>query len=540
MTPPVKQEVIDRCLAVYEKHGGNLRKAAKELGISRSTLRRRLEKTGKVKKPIAAGSVVGLEARTAKLPTKGGVKRYILTSAQNNTHVHAAVWDSLQALAKFYDATIMVGTFTYNQNAFGKLSVKRGTVKDRDNDLWYDPKVVPFIVDQRHELAKGLLWCGEMNILPTAAKPLTGLESYSARSSAIFPHVKMAMRSVPTMLGEGTKLNYTTGTVTQRNYIQKREGLVAEHHHVYGGVLVEVNSNGNWWVRQLNADNDGTIQDLNVKVQDGKITKNNTVEAITWGDLHAGMVDEVVLDASLNMLDALKPREQFLHDVLEGASINRHVTKVGAKNMPHYAFHRWLRGLHKVDEEFRLAAEVIRKFIRTGSKIICPDSNHDGWWLHSWLARFDYRVDPANAELFLDLQKYYYAEMRKGLMPRDIDMMGYTFSKFNLSSKDIRFLLPDESYTICNKKIECGMHGHLGPNGTFGTPENLSKMGRKSNTAHTHCAGIYNGLYVAGTTSKLKWTYNWGPSGWTHSHIVTYPNGKRTIITIFNGAWRAE
>ncbi len=30
------------------------------------------------------------------------------------------------------------------------------------------------------------------------------------------------------MQGEGVKLNYTTGTVTQRNYIQKREGVIAE------------------------------------------------------------------------------------------------------------------------------------------------------------------------------------------------------------------------------------------------------------------------------------------------------------------------
>jgi hypothetical protein len=79
-----------------------------------------------------------------------------------------------------------------------------------------------------------------MNILPTANDPLEGLETYSQRKSAIFPHAKMAMRSVATMKHEGTKLNFTTGTVTQMNYIQKKAGLVGEHHHVYGAVLVEV------------------------------------------------------------------------------------------------------------------------------------------------------------------------------------------------------------------------------------------------------------------------------------------------------------
>jgi hypothetical protein len=34
--------------------------------------------------------------------------------------------------------------------------------------------------------------------------------------------------------------------------------------------------------------------------------------------------------------------------------------------------------------------------------------------------------------------------------------------------------------------------------------------------------------------------YNKGPSSWSHSHVITYPNGKRSIITLQkNGNWRA-
>src|SRR6266852_1537579 len=191
-----------------------------------------------------------------------------------------------------------------------------------------------------------------MNILPTQMNPLASLESYSARKSAIFPHAKLAMRSISAFQGEAAKLNYTTGTVTKRNYIQKRFGLIAEFHHVYGGVLVEVNHEGQWWVRQLNADKQNRIQDLEVVADGKKITKGQ-VEAITWGDLHGTMIEPEVMKTSLEMLDVLKPKYQFLHDVLEGASINRHVLKNGAKNEPHYAFYRWTRGIHRVDEEFR-------------------------------------------------------------------------------------------------------------------------------------------------------------------------------------------
>jgi hypothetical protein len=546
MATEEREKLIDNTEAVFVKHGGNIKAAAAELGTSRSTVRRRLAPRGLGKKPMAAGTLYGTATKKESLPNPGEIKRYILTSAQNNTYVNAKFLANLEELAEYYGAEIIVGTYTYNQNQYGKLSVKRGKDKAPENKLWYDPAITTYLKDERIQLANGLVWCGEYNALPTNVNPLAGLESYTGRSSAIFPHAKLAMRSIPSFQGEGVKLNYTTGTITQKNYIQKREGTIAEFHHIYGALLVEVNSDGNWWVRQLNQDEGtGTLQDLRVLVQSGQIvTTEAPIEAIVWGDLHSTVADDKIVDLSMEMLDELQPRFQFLHDVLEGASINRHIVKNGAKNSPHYTFHRWLRGLHRVDEEFRRTAETIKEYLRPWCKTLAPDANHDAWWLDSWLNRYDYRVDPANSEFFLDLQKYMYDELRRGqpegLMPRDVNMMQYAFSKFGLSENDIDFLRDDESFRICDNKIECAMHGHLGANGKFGSPEQLSKMGRKANTAHTHSAGIWNGLYVAGTSSKLKWTYNHGPSSWTHSHIVTYPNGKRAIVTLYNGKWKAQ
>lgn len=485
----------------------------------------------------AKGTVRGTPSVTLDLPKAGKVKRYLLTSAQNNTHVHDLTWRSLLALAKHYQAEIFVGTFSYDQNKFGPMSVKRGKAKFQEEELWFDERVEPYIKDERVELAPGLVWCGEMNILPTMLYPLASLEAYTHRKSAVFPHAKLAMRSVAAMLGEPAKFNYTTGAVTLRNYVQKRLGLIAEFHHVYGALLVEVNEAGNWWVRQLNADRQGRIQDLGVLADGDVVTTGNAVESVTWGDLHGTMADEAVVETSLEMLDALRPSSQFFHDVLEGASINRHIIKNGAQNAPHYTYYRWLRGLHRVDEELRRTAALLKRYERPWCQAVAPDANHDGWWLKNWLSRFDYRVDPANSELFLELQKFFYAEIKAGKMPRDVNVIQRAFELFGLTG--VKFLAPDESYKICGDKIECGMHGHLGPNGRRGTPENLAKLGRKANTAHTHVAGIYDGLYVAGTSSQLKWDYNWGPSAWSHSHVVTYPNGKRAIVTLFKGRWRA-
>lgn len=530
----------------YLKQGGNVSATARSLGLVRSTVQKALRKTNLTKKPIAGGAVAGFSnTKKVSRPPKNEIKRYICTSAQNNTFVHEEFWNALKLLAEHYSAEILVGTYSYNQNAYGPSAIKYGSENEKESGTyakkpWFDPKIQPYFNDKSLELGEGLVWCGEMNIIPTAVNPLAGLEAYTHRKSSIFPHAKHAMSSVATMQSEGTKLMYTTGTVTLMNYIQKKEGIKAETHHKYGALIVEVDHTGYWAVRQLGwSDKTKCIQDLDVLVKDGKVTTGNRVEAITWGDLHGTAAEPWVVELSQEMLDTLKPKYQFLHDIMEGASTNRHAIKHAPDG--HYGYNRWLRGLHRVDEEVKRTIEVVNKYQRSWCETIVPDSNHDGWWLRSWLTRYDYRYDPANAELFLDVQSWFYKEIKRltaeGKNHKDVNVTQYVFEKFGL--KDVRFLLPDESFTILDKRIECGMHGHLGVNGGFATPEKLAKIGRRANTAHTHSCGIYDGLFVAGTSSVFHWSYNYGPSSWSHSHIITYSNGQRTLVTMYENKWRA-
>lgn len=490
-------------------------------------------------KPFAGGKTRATETKE-ELPAPGKIKRYILTAAQNNTHVHAPFWKNVKALAEHYDATIMVGTFSYNQNHFGQLAVKQGKAKPVENKLWFDPAIKEYINDNRVELAPGLMWCGEMNIQPTEENPLSGLETYAHGASAIFPHTKLEMRSIAVPQDMAVKMNYTTGAVTMMNYVQKKAGLKAEHHHRYAVLLVEVDHTGNWFVRQVASRKNGRcIQDLSVVVARGQVVSTDApIEAITYGDLHAACAEKWVVDASIEMLDTLRPKHQFIHDIMEGASINRHVRKHKAV---HEKFHIWLRGMHRLDAEVAETMKWLKLYLRPWCKTVVPDSNHDAGWLKAWLNEFDYRVDPANAELFLKLQAFMYHEIRAGKLPKNVNITERLFvNEGGLENGAIKFLLPDESFVVAGE-IECGMHGHLGPNGNFGNPGNLSKIGRKANTAHTHSAGIYHGLYVAGTTSVLTkgWNYTLGPSSWSHSHVFTYPNGQRTVVTLRNGKWRA-
>ena len=531
------KDTDDQIAAAFKETNGNASEISRMLKLPRTVVRRHIRSLGLGGKPIARGSKHGMKTSPMALPPAGQIRRYIVTAAQNNTYIHEGVWRNLLALAKHYDAEIFVGSFSYDQNSYGPLAVKKGKYKGGERKLWYDDHIVPYINDDRVQLGRGLVWCGEMNITPTAADPLNGLETYSGRQSAIFPHAKISMRTVASIQGSGAKLNYTTGAVTKRNYIQKRAGLVAEFHHTYGGLLVEVDSKGIWKVRQLDAEDvSGTIYDLTLKVENGVVTDGHRVEAIGWGDIHATCIDPTVLDISAvlpgNMLDVLKPRYQFIHDLIEGVSVNHH----GARK-PLERFKASLRNLSMIQNELVASTEVLAKYHRAGTKMIVVNSNHDRW-LDRWLDNFDPQIDDArNAEIYYDGNAARYRAARTGSA---LNVLEYLLRNHGGWTIPAKFLGWDESFLICKKRLECGQHGDLGANGTKGSPSALAKVGRRSNIGHTHVAGIWDGLYVAGTSTDFRMGYNHGPSSWTHSHILTYANGKRCIITCFEGAWRAE
>lgn len=535
-----------------ESVNGNYAEAARVIGCPAQTLRNRIEaakrlkltpskgvKPGKTLKPIAGGRDGIFEMAAVPLPAKGRVRRYLLTSAQNNTRLNDAVWDGLQAFSRHVGAEILVGRYTYNKSAYrhyGGRQEKGGGPGDQFADIWYDERLDPYLKDSRVEIAPGLMWCGEVNIIPTAARPLSGFESYTGRASGVFPHAKIAMESIAAPKGTGAKFNYTTGTVTQRNYIACKAGQKAEFHHAYGALLVEVDHTGNWFCRQINADKSGTFYDLDVKVSGGKVTTGHRLEAITWGDVHVAQLDPLVRDLAWGedgMLDTLRPRFQFFHDALDMRARNHHELKD-----PHLMFERHVRGQESVSAEVTDLAAFFRGASRKFCKSVAVESNHNEA-LVRWLKEHDWRKDPVNAEFYLAATLAVIQAIRRG--DKNFKMLEWAVAHQG-GAPGVAFLGRDESFITCKDfggGIENGMHGDVGPNGAKPSPYGFANTGRKANIGHAHSAGIFDGVYRAGTSSLFDLGYNRGPSSWSHSHIVTYPNGKRAIVTMWNGKWRA-
>lgn len=470
-------------------------------------------------RPIAAGNIPAPD----KIRKKLHGKRYVFTSAQNNTFVHKKFLESLKMFMQYNKAELIVSTFAYNKAGF------QNSTKNEEG-LWYDPEIVQYIDNSSYKVADGIVYCGELDILPTAVNPISGLENYTRGDSAIIPHAKVAMQSMPRMPDEDPRFIYTTGAITQRNYIQRKAGQKAEFHHVFAALYVEIDEDGVWFARQLIADSDGVFHDLCKEYSPTGIKDSKTL-SIVWGDVHLEKIDPVVADACWISKDCilrtLQPTYQFIHDLADFRARNHHNIKD-----PHFLATMFFNNTSNVFKDLRKCGHFLHSVSRYGTQTVVVKSNHDSALLR-WLKEADVRKDPENAEFWHTANALCYRAIRKGEI---FDVFKWAVLGNN-TYDNIEFLEENDSFLVAD--IEHGMHGHNGPNGSKGTANGFRKLGRKINIGHSHSAGIVDGIYTAGVSGNLDMSYNKGPSSWSHSCIVTYSNGKRAILTIKDGRWRA-
>lgn len=475
-------------------------------------------------KPVAAGYV------DSKIGYANDFKRsrLVFTSAQNNTYVHSTFLKTLENYCEHNNAQLVVGTFHYNKNGFTNLE---------SDDIWFDPKIRDYICNEPMRITEGLVWCGELNISPTAVNPLSGLFNYTPEDSAIVPHTKMQLESIPTPKYCDPKMMYTTGTITQRNYIQKKTGQKAEFHHTFSALVVEIDEDGDWFVRQLNAESEtGCFFDLDNYYTPTLVTEQNPIEAINYGDIHTAQIDRKVERVSWgsddSILDNLKPKYQFIHDVLDQRARNHHNLKD-----PHFLFKTYSLGVEDLGMEVATVGHLLSSMQREEDygQVVVVESNHDLALLR-WLKEANYKSDPVNAIFFLELQLAQYKAIAEN--DEGFNLLEYAVKDVvGFQDIDAIFLKTDESFKICNT-IECGQHGDKGNNGARGSTRAFQMQGLRFNIGHQHSCSIKDGVFVSGVSGKLDMGYNTGGSSWSQSHILTYTNGKRTIITLKNGKWR--
>lgn len=497
-----------------------------------------------VKKASIGGKRRARKAKPLDLRAKG-VTRFIFTCAQNNTKIHEPFFNNLLALRDHYKAELHISRFSYQKFLHADMDKKvwldaqvANPDKIAKEDFWYDDRLKPYFSDEQRNVAPGLVWRGDANIIPTMVNPLGAKGGMTGRKSGIFPHATIAMESVPSMEHNAVKFLYTTGTVTLRNYIQRDAGFKADFHHTYGALLVEV-FEGNWWCRQINADSEGNFQDLDVLVKNGEITTGNSVEAIVWGDVHVANIDPSVEKTAWGedgVIDYLSPKYQFIHDVLDMYSRSHHEI-----DDPHQLFLRHVKRKDDVRAEVCEVADFLNSSSRPWCKSIVVNSNHDRALL-KWLKNRTAMLDPKNFQFWTELNA---RVLQKTAADKDFPVIlreaYFAVTGTVRERSNIKFLAQDESFIVCPDKgggIECGAHGDDGNNGARGTTASFTKIGRRITKGHDHSAAIKQNVHSVGTCRKLRVDsadYVHGPSSWSHSHDIIYPSAKRAIITFWKG-----
>ncbi len=114
-------------------------------------------------------------------------KKFIFTGAQNDTDIHP-VWPNLVAYAKHLGADLVVGPGTYETQWWSE---------NNPTSRAYAPEIADYLCFGQMKIGPNFVFCGEMNILPTASSPISDLVTYTRGRWGVFPHAKRQLKSVP-------------------------------------------------------------------------------------------------------------------------------------------------------------------------------------------------------------------------------------------------------------------------------------------------------------------------------------------------------
>lgn len=452
----------------------------------------------------------------------GGVKRLVVTAAQNATPKHEGFYAALKQYCEHNDAELVIIPLRY------KNPTSKWTESQSNDEVWDFP--ANELYNQRKKLNDNLILLGDIKTQPTAVTPLTGFESLTHGESAILGHTKLQLTTIPTPQGKFPKIMTTTGAVTVPNYTDSKAGKKGEFHHTLGAVAVEIIGR-KFALRQLNAKSNGSFIDLDVAYHATGVHPAPRPLALVFGDTHRAVMDKTVERVTFGkngMVDTLNPEYLVFHDLHDGASTNHHT-----KKDPFAQIAKRVSEMHIVEDEVREDVRWLKKVCKGRQGVIVP-SNHDDF-LARWLREQDWRLDPDNSEFYLETALHLVRSIKAG----EECPHPYTYWVDKLKGDaPIRCLERDESFTLGG--VELSLHGDKGPNGARGSRKNLRRIGVRTVIGHSHSPGIEEGCYQTGTSTSLRLDYNQGPSSWMNCHCVVYANGKRSLLFIIDGEWKMD
>jgi hypothetical protein len=460
------------------------------------------------------GSDAKAQAKLLRKLYKKGQRRFVVTSAQNNTQVFEPFLESINHYLIDNSSELIVLPCHYkNLNAF---------TKGDDKSKWFDSKVEDYIVGEEVILG-GVKIKADIPIEAPAANPLTGLHDVGGDFWTIYGHSQHSM--MPVASHGIPKRMYTTGSITKRNFGKSKRGGKADFHHVIGALVIEIGDE-HIFIRQINSDTKGRFYDLDKLYTPEGVSDGHSVDVLCTGDEHVKfntVADVTYLDRD-SVCNVLKPKFLVRHDLFDAYAVSHHHEK-----NPLVQFRKHHSGDANCREELDECIAFLDKTTPGYSTNIIVPSNHIDH-LSQWLNRADANKDHENALLICELQSALRENALKGETTDPFEI----YVKPKLKSKTT-FLNRNEPWK--RRGVDYSQHGDVGTNGARGSSAGLSKTVDKMTIGHSHSANITRGVFQVGvSTGKLE--YERGLSTHTNTHCVQYVSGKRTLIDIFDNKWR--
>lgn len=495
---------IQRLTVIY-RNSSNITEAAKKFCQEKSinyndSFRRKVSKL--LEKQNSTANKFRLEdTKEFKKASKrklGKKKYYIVTWEQNETPLHTNFWDNILCYKEFLGAelTVMLGRYKNPTSVF----------TDSKNENW-NLETKPYWDASRHDVHNYLTVLSDVKISPTRKYPLTGLQGLSQGKSIVVGHPKLHMKSEPTLDGYAKKMLFTTGAVTLPNYTDSGVGKISEGNHKYGFVIVEIDDEEVFYIRQVEADSEGNFIDLCYEVKDQNVLKLQESLGMVCGDTHYGHLDPRIDSANDSICKSFNVPNLVLHDVIDGESCNNHIIKD-----PIQQFKRLKEGKHLIEKELEDTKNWLDKKLNWNPIIV--SSNHNNR-LDRILTQ-DWRKDVHNSLFYF---KYTTAVMEgkasKGVLAYYLD---------NELGGKVTCLGYTDSFKV--GKYECSQHGDWGANGSRGSNVGFRNLDIPMITAHSHTPYRADDLIVVGTNTYLKLGYNEkGASSWAHCNALIAKNG---------------
>ncbi len=522
-----QQKLIDAYLGFTRANNRHpMRADMRDLGFSRDQIRAHFVSLERLQQHIrenVPGAFADMFDRDQMTPERVGAtadrlkryRRFVVTTAVTGCEVDENFYESIQTYCELNDAAMVV------------LVCEDPAAEKTGGFL--DPALMNDLVvftDVQLNRNIGLI---SIKMSPKQIDPVTGVDRMGHRNgSFVYASPKQRLKMVATSNHALPHACWTTGAVTRANYdteryMSKRVSYLAEHDHIIGALIVEIESDQIFHCRPVQADRDGCFADLGVMyTRDG--VHRYQPQALVLGDWHSGSTCPKVMDATFEsdgcIFDRLQPRELILHDFFDGLSINHHEEK----DLLLRARRAELGKLDLQAECVNCASEL--NFLTGLAPCRIVPSNHDDF-LRRYLTESRYVRDPQNLR-FASLLVSGAIDGRNPLR--------LALERIGLKHPErVHWLGIDEDYKVAG--IELGCHGHKGPNGSKGSARGMETAYGKSVSGHTHTPQILRDVYVAGTSTHLHLDYNQGPSSWLNAHVAVYPNGMRQMLSIINGAY---